>query len=73
MICFYLFNHPVVLHANLCKLEERTVKCVIKKTALCDLPSFCHISWDTNERSSPNVYSFQGAIKANNRIDVWCC
>ena len=65
MICFYLFNHPVVLHANLCRLEERTVKCVIKKTALCDLPSFCHISWDTNERSSPNVYSFQGAIKAS--------
>ena len=38
---------------------------VIKKTSLCDLPSFCHISWDTNERSSPNVYSFQGAIKAS--------
>ena len=46
-----LFNHPVVLQANLYRLEERTVKCVIKKTALCDLPSFGHISWDTNERS----------------------
>ena len=36
-----------------------------QKTALCDLPSFGHISRDTNERSSPNVYSFKGAIKAS--------